>query len=76
MVAIWNPLILGKFAYCFFLNEKSCIRDASMSRGKRNMSEIHEGQCGPHMSGFILAPKILRQGYYWLTMENDCFKLV
>lgn len=34
------------------------------------------GQCRPYMSGLMLAWKILRQGYYWLTMENDCFKHV
>lgn len=40
------------------------------------MTETHEGQCGPHMSGFMLARKILRQGYYWQTMKNVCFKYV
>ncbi|XP_070030015.1 uncharacterized protein [Nicotiana sylvestris] len=36
------------------------------------MAEVHAGICGPHMSGYILAKKILRAGYYWLTMEHDC----
>ncbi|XP_058202829.1 uncharacterized protein LOC131317287 [Rhododendron vialii] len=36
------------------------------------MEEIHEGICGPHMSGVMLARKILRQGYYWSTMESQC----
>lgn len=35
------------------------------------MGEIHEGICGPHMSGTMMAKKILRQGYYWTTMEAD-----
>jgi len=40
------------------------------------MSEVHSGVCGPHMSGYVLAKKILRAGYYWLTMERDCISFV
>ncbi|XP_070005566.1 uncharacterized protein [Nicotiana sylvestris] len=35
------------------------------------MNEVHSGVCGPYMSGYVLAKKILRAGYYWLTMERD-----
>ena len=31
--------------------------------------EVHEGT---HANGHAMARKILRVGYYWLTMENDC----
>ena len=37
---------------------------------------VHEGVCGPHMNGTILAKKIARQGYFWLTMETECVKFV
>ena len=40
------------------------------------MNEVHSGVCGPHMNGYVLAKKIIRAGYYWLTMERDCFQLV
>ncbi|XP_058189230.1 uncharacterized protein LOC131306819 [Rhododendron vialii] len=40
------------------------------------MEEIHEGVCGPHMSGVMLARKILRQGYFWSTMESQCIDYV
>lgn len=40
------------------------------------MEEIHEGVCGPHMNGIMLAKKILRQGYYWSTMETECVQYV
>ncbi|XP_075098908.1 uncharacterized protein LOC107797627 [Nicotiana tabacum] len=40
------------------------------------MNEVHLGVCGPHMNGYVLAKKILRAGYYWLTMERDCFHFV
>nr|XP_025883826.1 uncharacterized protein K02A2.6-like [Solanum lycopersicum] len=28
------------------------------------------------MNGFTLAKKILRAGYFWMTMENDCARFV
>ena len=40
------------------------------------MREIHAGVCGPHMNGIILAKKIVRQGYYWMSMEKDCIQIV
>jgi len=36
------------------------------------LKEIHEGAFGTHMNGHSMARKILRVGYFWLTMENDC----
>ena len=38
--------------------------------------QVHEGVCGPHMNGHMLAKKILRQGYYWTTLDMDCTKYV
>ena len=38
------------------------------------MHEIHEGSFRTHSSGHIMAKKILRAGYYWITMEVDCYK--
>jgi transposase InsO family protein len=40
------------------------------------IEEIHEGSFGTHMNGHALARKILRAGYYWLTMETDCLNHV
>jgi len=37
------------------------------------MHEIHEGSFGTHSSGHTMAKKILRAGYYWMTMEADCY---
>jgi hypothetical protein len=50
-----------------------CVDDAM---AKRLMEEVHEGTCGPHMSGHALAKKILRTGYFWQTMTNDCISFV
>ena len=39
----------------------------------RMMREVHVGVCGPHIGGHMLARKIMRMGYFWLTMEINCF---
>jgi len=36
------------------------------------MHEIHEGSFGTHSSGYAMAKKALRAGYYWITMHADC----
>ncbi|XP_070009761.1 uncharacterized protein [Nicotiana sylvestris] len=38
----------------------------------RLLEEIHARTYGPHMNGFVLAKKILRVGYFWMTMETNC----
>ena len=43
---------------------------------ERVMEEVHQGICGPHINGRMLAKKILRMGYYWNTMEIDCVDFV
>ncbi|XP_058727667.1 uncharacterized protein LOC131599276 [Vicia villosa] len=40
------------------------------------MHEVHEGSFGTHSNGHAMSKKILRAGYYWLTMESDCYKHV
>ncbi|XP_055814481.1 uncharacterized protein LOC129884162 [Solanum dulcamara] len=40
------------------------------------LEQIHAGVCGTHMNGLTLAKKILRAGYFWMTMEHDCCKYV
>ena len=46
-----------------------CLDRASADRVMR---EVHSGVCGPHMGGHMLARKIMRMDYFWLTMETDC----
>ena len=50
-----------------------CLDELS---AEKVINEVHGGQCGPHMSGHMLARKIMRLGYFWLTMETDCCKHV
>jgi len=40
------------------------------------LKDVHEGTFGTHMNGHSMARKILRAGYFWLTMENDCCRHV
>ena len=46
-----------------------CLDRASVDR---LMREVHVGICGLHMKGHMLTCKIMRTGYFWLTMETDC----
>jgi len=48
------------------------LRCVSDKEAKQILEEIHEGTFGTHMNGHSMARKILRAGYFWLTMENDC----
>ena len=50
-----------------------CLRK---EEADRIMVEVHRGVCGPHMSGLNLSRKIIRQGFYWITMETDCARMV
>ena len=50
-----------------------CLDRASTDRVMR---EVHAGVCGPHMGGHMLTRKIMRTGYFWLTMETNCCQFV
>ena len=41
---------------------------------KNLMGEIHKGVCGAHQSAFKMKWMIRRNGYYWPTILEDCFK--
>jgi len=40
------------------------------------MRKIHEGVCGTHSGARTMATTVLREGYYWLTVQGDCTKFV
>ena len=40
------------------------------------ISELREGICGNHIAGQALLLKVIRAGYYWLTMKEDCGRYV
>ena len=45
-----------------------CLDDKEVNYVLR---EVHEGICGNHSGARTLAFKVLRQGYFWLTMHQD-----
>ena len=49
-----------------------------IDRGIENrvMREVHARVCGPHMGGHMLARKVMRTGYFWLTRETNCCQFV
>ncbi|XP_049381359.1 uncharacterized protein LOC125845913 [Solanum stenotomum] len=52
------------------------LRCFNSQEASKLIEEIHGGTCGPHMNGFTLAKKILRAGYFRMTMETDCIRFV
>ena len=48
------------------------LRCVDAREAEQMLIEVHEGSFGTHANGHAMAQKILRAGYYWLTMENDC----
>ncbi|XP_070025540.1 uncharacterized protein [Nicotiana sylvestris] len=52
------------------------LRCVSAKEASRMLEDIHAGTCGPYMNSFVLEKKILRAGYFWVTMETDCIQYV
>ena len=52
------------------------LRCVDKNKAQKLIKAVHEGVYGVHMNGTILAKKIARQGYFWLTMETDYVKFV
>ncbi|XP_006577511.3 uncharacterized protein [Glycine max] len=48
------------------------LRCVDVREAEQMLVEVHEGSFGTHANGHAMARKILRAGYYWLTMQNDC----
>ncbi|XP_070005265.1 uncharacterized protein [Nicotiana sylvestris] len=52
------------------------LRSVDSKEDSRLLEEIHAGTFGPHMNGFVLDKKILRAGYFWMTIETNCIRYV
>src|ERR1044072_2885449 len=81
--SINDKKFLRRFASKFCLNndilykrnhDLCLLRCVDQKTAERIMEELHEGAFGTHSSGHIMAKKILRAGYYWSTMEADCYR--
>ncbi|CAL0301300.1 unnamed protein product [Lupinus luteus] len=80
-----NKKTIRRMAMTFFLNgevlykrsyDGTLLRCVDTREMQLIMTEIHEGICGTHANGHMMAKKILRSGYYWTTMEADCMGYV
>ena len=40
------------------------------------LNDCHRGACGGHLSGLYAAQKILREGYFWPSIFNNCVNAV
>ncbi|XP_070007415.1 uncharacterized protein [Nicotiana sylvestris] len=72
---------LWRFSNHFFHSERNLyrrtpnlglLRCVDAKKASKLLEDVHAGTCSPHMNGFVLAKKILRAGYFWMTMEIDC----
>ncbi|KAK5832625.1 hypothetical protein PVK06_016427 [Gossypium arboreum] len=48
------------------------LRCVDTVEARKILKDVHEGICRTYANGFTMARKIMRLGYYWLTMETDC----
>ena len=52
------------------------LRCVHKNEAQKLIEAMHEGVCGVHMNGPVMAKKIARQGYFWLTIETDCVRFI
>jgi len=57
---------------CYTKKNHVLLRCVNAKEAESILREVHEGTFGTHMNGHSMARKILRAGYFWLTMENNC----
>jgi len=67
-------LIAGKLYRRGF--SKPLLRGIMNDKASYVMKEIHEDTCGYHSGPKTMAARILRVGYFWPTMEQDCTNFV
>ena len=53
-------------------HDMTLLRCVDAKEANHMIEEVHEGSFGTHANEHAMARKILRAGYYWLTMESDC----
>ena len=76
---------LRRLALRFFLDEdilykkskdQILLKCVDANEAKKIVHEIHEGVFDTHASGHVMTRQIMRAGYYWITLENDCISYV
>ena len=49
---------------------------SNQEEGKKLLKEIHQGECGHHVSAPAIVGKAFRHGHYWPTAKMDAEDLV
>jgi hypothetical protein len=64
-------IILGDTLYRCGINFvfRCCL---TFDEADKALNDCHSGAYGGHMSGYATAQKILRAGYFWPSLFNDC----
>ncbi|XP_050890745.1 uncharacterized protein LOC127096181 [Lathyrus oleraceus] len=84
-ISITDKKALRRLSSKFFLNgdvlykrnyDSVLLKCMDRHESSTIMKSIHEGCEGVHAKGPAMAKKILRAGYYWTTMEVDCYNFV
>jgi hypothetical protein len=68
-------IILRDTLYCRGIDSifRCCL---TFDEAEKAMNDYHSGACGGHMSGYATAQKILRAGYFWPSLFNDCITAI
>jgi hypothetical protein len=51
-------------------------RCLNFDEDEKDLNDCHSRACGGHMYGYATAQKILRAGYFWPSLFNDCITAV
>jgi ribonuclease HI len=57
-------------------SDGTLLRCLDEFEAKSTLREDNEGICSTHASGHVMARKIQRARYFWMTLENDCIDYV
>jgi len=56
--------------------DQALLKCLTTEQAQYVMRELHEGICGYNSSARTMTNKILKAGYFWPTMEEDCHTFV
>ena len=70
-----NYLIVDNTLYRYGVDSilRRCL---THEQAKLVLNDFHGGACGGHLSRLSTAQKILRAGYFWLSIFTDCVNVV
>jgi hypothetical protein len=80
-----NMKTLRRLAMDFYLDgevlykrsfDKTLLRYLNGVDARNVLREVHERICSTHTSRHMIARKIQRAGYFWMTLEKDCIDYV